>query len=158
MKHYVKILTSENLSYSHLTLIISLIEKFSKIELFSEEHDGNAKAYTYYIGRSLNEHEMEIIVNKWFSINDLEVFFENTTSPSMVDEKTMLTMLDELAKFMHNEDVRKKVKLGWRYGMEFSISEKTSPMILPWEQLPEEYKTVRPELFSKVLEILSKSL
>ncbi len=56
----------------------------------------------------------------------------------------------QLAKVQHESWMRDKASEGWRYGPVTSISEKTHPLMRPWDDLPAQYKDVdsrSPEQF-----------
>lgn len=60
----------------------------------------------------------------------------------------------QLAKVQHEGWMREKSKQGWSYGPVLSISNKTHPMMRPWDDLPAQYKDVdtnNPENFLNFL-------
>ena len=57
---------------------------------------------------------------------------------------THLALCTALAKQRHTDWVRERTDAGWRYGVTFDQTEKTAPLLRPWEQLPDQYR--RPDL------------
>ena len=61
-----------------------------------------------------------------------------------LDVATHLALCTALAKQRHTDWVRERTDAGWRYGVTFDQTEKTAPLLRPWEQLPDQYR--RPDL------------
>lgn len=158
MEKFIKIITNEKIENNKLIFLRKLIEKYVGITFVSNKEENNSFTYTFNLESSVSENQMKHIVETWFEKYPDPVFFENSTPLEDLSDENMKIMLDELSRFMHNDNVRKKIENGWRYGEHFSITEKTSPLLVPYEQLPEEYKELRPDIFMKVLSIIGKNL
>lgn len=157
MQNYVRVISQDKLSEKEISFLKQIVEKFSKIEFVFHEHENDSCIFTFNIKNSLAENQMEYLVKKYFERYDREVFFENSIPATDMDSDTIEDMMDDLAKYMHNHNVREKFNAGWRYGENFSMENKTSPLLVPYENLPDDQKTLRPDIFVKVLDIVSKS-
>ena len=51
-----------------------------------------------------------------------------------------LTIAEDLAKMEHDRWVRDKERDGWRYGPERNDEQKLHPLMVPWEELPDEQR------------------
>lgn len=61
----------------------------------------------------------------------------------------------KFAERMHDKWMHERLNNGWRYGRVRSDESKTHPLLQPWNQLAEQYKTVdydAPQLFVDLLE------
>jgi len=63
-------------------------------------------------------------------------------------------MCENLAKSQHRQWYDEKTEQGWKYGIHFSMKNKTHPMMRPWEDLPPEYKKIDYETPNKLLNTL----
>jgi hypothetical protein len=149
--------------------ILSSIEMMNGGEMQSyrmvRRDEGKKQVLIVPITRDLNPDELEVISEAWirkcplgkFSIessapqaNKLENRINNITMPR--DE--YLSLCCELAKRQHEQWMRDRTDDGWRYGAKVSLSNKTHPMLRPWEDLPEQYRDVNtdsPENFLNFL-------
>jgi len=76
--------------------------------------------------------------------------------PVTVDPGTYRELCTKLAKHNHDLWVQSKTSSGWRWGPELVLDKKTHPMLLPWDQLPQEYRRVDYSILPKVLEFLNQ--
>lgn len=115
------------------------------------------------LSRSLTESEFDYICDAW----DISAFKYGTaiTTPEVTPDTNsygLTTISDQqykdiaisLAKSHHATWMQDKLDSGWRYGQYLSLIEKTHPLLLPWEQLPDRFKV--PDLHSplNILNIL----
>lgn len=115
--------------------------------------------------RDLLPTELEKIANAWRRVSP-PGSYSITTNPTQsqklnqavnglqLDNDEYQSLCLQLAKVRHEGWMREKVDAGWRYGPVLSLKDKTHPLILPWEQLPEQYKDVdtrNPENFLEFL-------
>ncbi len=63
----------------------------------------------------------------------------------------------DIAKMMHQKWYSEKSEEGWKYGLTFSMKEKTHPMMRPWEDLPETYRKVDYEIPKELINIFGKN-
>jgi hypothetical protein len=148
MRHFIKIYTkNKNIPETIKNLI-------GKNYLYMEN---DKTSFTFIVQNSLSETTMEKLVNKIYTkYPEDEIYFENSTNAKEFTDEQIQTMLEELSRYMHNKSMSEKMALGWRYGEKFDPNEKTSPLIKPYEDLPSEHKKLRPDIFAKVMEIISK--
>ncbi|RYD68677.1 MAG: hypothetical protein EOP83_00225, partial [Verrucomicrobiaceae bacterium] len=60
------------------------------------------------------------------------------------DQDRYVSLCTAWAKRQHDQWVKDREANGWRYGTTLSMSEKTNPLLRPWDQLPEKYR--KPDL------------
>jgi len=65
-----------------------------------------------------------------------------TTGGAQIEPETYDTLCDTVAKYQHANWCRERTDSGWKYGTTHNAQDKTSPMIRPWEDLPEAYRKV----------------
>lgn len=66
-------------------------------------------------------------------------------------------LCDTLAKYQHSTWYSQKADEGWRLGSLHDHNQKTSPLMRPWQDLPEQYRRVDPNLpehFFRAIEAL----
>lgn len=149
MTHFIKV-------YNKNKNVISYVQNILGSNFVYMEEDKSFVKFVLY--KSLAETTMEKLVNKVYkNFPDDEIYFENSTDVKTFSDDQIQNMLYELAKYMHTKSMNEKISAGWRYGEKFDTSEKTSPLIKPFDDLPHEHKQLRPDIFSKVLEIIEKN-
>lgn len=151
---FLRVTSKIKLTEDKLKLLKYMIEKYSSIRFVVMNHSQDSFVYLYELNNPISDEDMETIVNFWYSKFNDEIFFE--LSVNEITDDRIEYMLDSLSKFMHNAMVKEKVSNGWRYGEKFSMENKTSPLLVPYEQLPDEHKVHRPDIFYKVLELISQ--
>jgi hypothetical protein len=119
--------------------------------------------YLVPLSRDLLPDEVERIVEVFMLENpeqdfDIEThanFMAALDRPSAnMDHDKHLALSAALSKAKHDDWMKTKIDAGWRYGPELSMENKTHPLLLPWEQLPEKYKTPDLEWPEKLISIL----
>jgi hypothetical protein len=158
MKKFVKIYSKEKLNDKETNAFWKLFDKFTKVNYFLQKHENKTHVYEYVLDHSLVDGQMEFIIKAADKFTDKELFYENSLAVEEIDDDHMKIMLDELAKYMHNQSIAEKTANGWRWGESFSLDDKTSPLLVTYENLPDEYRKLRPDIFSKVIDIMIKNL
>lgn len=115
---------------------------------------GTKHLYMVPLSRDLAENEGEAIVDAFTDLQpDLDFDIQSSAThgeeqeshaPVMVDQDRYVSLCTAWAKRQHDTWVKDREANGWRYGTTLSMSEKTNPLIRPWEQLPEKYR--KPDL------------
>jgi hypothetical protein len=117
------------------------------------------------ITRDLLPDEVETITRKWTEVcpsGKYSVRSNSSQADRLQDKVADITMphdeymglCSELAKRQHENWMKDKVEMGWRYGPTISVVNKTHPMLRPWADLPDQYKNVdtgSPENFLNFL-------
>jgi hypothetical protein len=148
MKHFVNIYSKNKAVMDYAKNL--LIDNF----IYMEDNKSFVK---FVVHKSLSEKTMEKFVNLVYKkFPDEEIYFENSTDMKNFTNDQLQSMLYELAKYMHNKSMNDKISAGWRYGETFNVSEKTSPLLKPFDDLPKEHQQLRPDIFAKVFEIINK--
>lgn len=75
---------------------------------------------------------------------------------ALKDNKDFEDFCHNLAKCQHSNWYLEKSEEGWRYGLEYSSQEKTSPLLRPWHDLPETYRKIDPKLAKQILELIEQ--
>lgn len=135
------------------------------------ELNGDTRSYIYEIPliRHMEDSEVEKIISVWDTIYTQEYTIETgglgeyimaphqLSAGAIMGNTDFYILCDTLTKFQHNSWIDDKISKGWRYGPELNMNEKTHPMLLPWNDLPEKYKKMDkrlPEEFFKTLKEL----
>lgn len=124
----------------------------------------NTNSYMIPLSRDLNENEIEEIVERFaqtkpdldFDIetNETKLTTKNNKGISL-DAAKHLALCVALEKAKHENWVRERTNGGWRYGTEFNSDEKTHPLILPWDQLPDRFKQPDMDWPQKLVSMLN---
>lgn len=69
----------------------------------------------------------------------------------------IIQLATDIAKLQHRNWINKKIKQGWRYGLEYSLYNKTNPMLRPWEDLPEKYKDIDEDIPNIFIDLLNRN-
>lgn len=106
-------------------------------------------AYLLPLTRDLGADEVQAVVQAMaarapkldFDVETDDVRIEPRERETIVvsDEKH-LALCAALAKSRHAAWMRERLDAGWRFGTAFSAREKTSPLLRPWEQLPDRFR------------------
>lgn len=126
--------------------------------------------YVIPLKRDLTEKEAQEIVKAWESYyqDDFEIEHSHPEYDLDDEEGTLQDeegevdeeirdydwFAEELTKLRHQSWLRNLQNAGWRYGTQYSAKEKTNPMMLPWEQLPDNYKDIDYDFAAEVFDIL----
>lgn len=68
------------------------------------------------------------------------------------------TACEQVSKYHHNCWMQSKLENGWRHGIHYDMDNKTHPLLVTWELLPEQYKQIDQNFanfFEKVLNSLN---
>jgi hypothetical protein len=123
----------------------------------------NKELYMIPLSRDLLPDEVEKIVSGFANENpDLDFDIETHANfQSSIEKKKFsldnvnyLSFCTALAKQKHDDWMKEKIESDWRYGPELDVDQKTHPLLLPWEQLPDRYKEPDFMLPQKMLSLL----
>ncbi|RYD40192.1 MAG: hypothetical protein EOP83_35625, partial [Verrucomicrobiaceae bacterium] len=106
--------------------------------------------YIVPLTRDLEELEAKKIVESFIDLQP-ELDFDiqsstahasdpDTSAPVVVDEEKYLALCTAWAKRQHDQWKKDREDQGWRYGITLSLKNKTNPLLMPWEQLPPQYR------------------
>lgn len=65
--------------------------------------------------------------------------------------------LEQLARLEHDRWWKERRDAGWRYGSEKSVERRTSPYLVPWEELPDDMKDYDRETIRIMPNVLAKA-
>lgn len=120
--------------------------------------------YLVPLARNLRAAEVDRIVQAFATeVPDLDFEVETNETKLMaqehgglaLDAAQHLALCLALAKQQHEDWVRDRSDNGWRYGVKFSRSEKTDPLMRPWDQIPERFRKPDLNLPQTMLNLLS---
>lgn len=126
---------------------VSLIRKFKN----------DLHMYEVPLSRKLLKQEFDEI-NKMFLELSVEGITLEATNIDLASTRHLLTgenkiepdfyevMCDMLAQYQHSNWCSEKTAEGWRFGLEFSFDQKTTPLLRPWSDLPSNYKKIDKRL------------
>jgi len=135
------------------------------VQMVGKKYSSGRAAYEIPLVRSLLDDEIESIVEAWnlayptgqFQIeSDADTVDSPYTTIPQIPDSTMEELAVDMAKYNHTIWANDMLAQGWRYGISFSEAEKTHPLIMPWEQIPESARKVNYELPGKFMELLTK--
>lgn len=154
--------------------IINPIQIYSKtgrksIKLFFQKLK-NEYEYTVSLKRDLLPDEVEKIVEAWdmYYPSDFEIEssstnylgknidFDDVNDEEVENSSEYDLFTEELSKLNHATKIKKMQDNGWRYGDKYSLTDKTSPELLPWEQLSEKNKFIDYDYAEKVITLLEQ--
>lgn len=137
------------------TLIISLTRCLHEKELEKINDELATDMDNYFVETLCEEGEEEDEVKdgpgKLFTVAEVRKTFRDHFEPSFKE------MCDEMELRNHNRLIEKRAQMGWKFGDRFDPLKKESPMMKPYDQLPEEYKLQNGKIFEDVLDILQKN-
>jgi hypothetical protein len=120
--------------------------------------------YLIPLTRDLRDEEVEPIVHR-FAKAAPDLDFEVETNETKLiakeygeipmDAAKHVALCMALAKQQHEEWMRDQADAGWRYGTTYSKRDKTHPMILPWDQLPDRFRKPNTKLPQTLLDFLN---
>jgi len=135
------------------------------VSLIHREKQDGSHHYIIPLSRELNAAEIEIIVTAFseehedldFTIRASAVDVETIERSDVVevDRDDYRNLCLRIAQAEHARWMAEREKAGWRYGPEFSIKEKTHPLMRPWEQLPEKLRIPDEKTPQVVLDFLN---
>lgn len=130
--------------------------------------DGN-HFYDVILTRDLEDIEVSKIGESWedqypFPGWEIEASADNIISMEQdtkdnqvyLRESDYNSLCEQLAKHQHSCWMKKKCDEGWCYGIKHNKNTKTHPMLLPWEQLPENYRNIDKELPRHFIQLLNR--
>ena len=131
--------------------------ELTNVQLIHKTEKGK-HLYEIPLNRDMVPREVEPIVTAWdayypegdFDIEtsaaEIEASRQKLADAIVVKENEYNQLCDTLAKHQHTAWYKSRADKGWRYGISINRKDKTHPMMRPWEELPEEYRTVDYEL------------
>ena len=166
MDRFIKLLTDEPLDKPTIRAWFNCVTSTAPsgvVNPITVHDDGNVRhvarlvhqtmaqthAYLVPLTRDLRASEVDEIVEQ-FAVEQPSLDFDVETNETRLrakdddaiplDAAKHLTLCIALAKQQHEAWVRERAGCGWHYGVAFDSSEKTHPLLRPWDQLPEHYK------------------
>lgn len=126
---------------------------------------GNQHRYMVPLARDLAENEGDSIVDAFGDLHpDLDFDVQSSAThgddtkdnpPVIVDQARYVALCTAWAKRQHDTWMKDREENGWRYGTTFSMKDKTNPLIMPWEQLPEKYRKIDLDEPQALLDLLN---
>jgi hypothetical protein len=165
-KHYMRLLTDVELNDKQKHIWYHCVERFlgadhatqpeefvdtltsNRAEL--EGDDDFPFVYVVYLSDDIDITIAEQIVMVWDEIYPRD--YEIESSAEIKDECDDIEIDDAMyeeiqqraSKFLHNRWVDDQLQEGWRFGINSSTKDKTSPQIRDWDSLREEYRRELP--------------
>lgn len=163
-EHYMRLLTDIELNPKQKQVWYRVVEKFLGAEFATqptnfldtltsqrEELEGDEDfpfVYVVYLSDDVDPGLAEQIVALWDQVYpcdyEIESSAEYDTECGDCDIEIDDTMHEEIqrraSKFLHNRWVETQISEGWRFGMNNSPRDKTSPRLRDWDNLREEYR------------------
>lgn len=117
--------------------------------------------YIAVLSRNLTHQEASKIIKNFDNecSSDFEIRWSQTpmlhhieTDDSDVDPNILLSAVSSAAKINHNKWLEKQISNGWRFGSEYNVVSKTSPICRDWDSLSDGYKELE---FNRILSLFS---
>jgi len=182
LHHYIKLTVDKKLSKKETKTWFAVINRHApngtvtghqmkhpengpaNIRLIHKKYLSGKHAYMVPLTRDLRDDEVEKIANVWDRVQkegdfEIEGSFDSyyyTAQPeeNPVDlEKNMDEFANQVSKKIHTKWYNEKIRDGWRFG-KLDLENKMSPMMRPWDELPEEKRKVDEELPQMFLDYL----
>ena len=127
-----------------------------------KETNGGAHLYEIPLARDLTEDEVDAIEDYYegpegiieTSSNEVKSARQGPADAVVIEEEDYNAFCETLAKHQHQRWYEARAKAGWSFGMRVDEKLKQHPLMRPWEQLSETYRTVDyelPHLFMNML-------
>ena len=121
--------------------------------------------YMVPLARDLSEEEAQVIVDAVSrETPDLDFDIHSTSLQAVepepaatitVDEANYLDLCTSWAKREHERWMTDRIGQGWRYGTDFSLRNKTHPLLRPWEDLPAKFRVPNLDEPQALLDLLN---
>lgn len=135
------------------------------VRLIHKTGDSGAQVYEIPLTRNLTEKEFDWVK---YAFQDLAEEGQELDSSTVVipnarhllggepllEPDDFETFCDTLAKYQHSNWCLEKSDAGWRFGVSHDHHAKTSPLLRPWQDLPDHYKSIDKKLPSQIFELL----
>lgn len=138
-----------------------------RVSLVHREVEGS-HAYVVPLTRALTTNEVQVVVDAFAAeVPDLDFDIEastaemDTTTPVEpaptvdVDAERYHELCVAWARRQHDAWVSERQAGGWRYGTQMSMGDKTHPLLVPFDQLPDTFKKVDTEQPQMLLDLLN---
>lgn len=178
-QHHLKLITPEKISRDDAKLFVSIIKQtgpdhiLKPVEVYDDVGETVSKFYMVKrqedtsvvivpLMRDLTEKEAEKIIIVWNLRFDGDYILETSTpytgaihqhEEPIEDDDPYLN--NDLKEF-HFKWTQSLSESGWRYGNKYSRVDKVHPMLLPWEQLPRNYKETYSGILTGILDRTEK--
>lgn len=117
--------------------------------------------YVVPLSRDLSDEEAETIVRAWSDAYPDGDFVVNWSQPAgavlrsgWMRESMLGQVAEAAAKVSHNRWYQKTVGEGWQWGPRMSTRNRMHPMLRPWDDLPQKYRSRERDRFVTLLGVL----
>lgn len=163
-EHYMRLLTDVELSPHQKHIWYRCVEKFlgsenatnpeeflDQLTSQRDELEGDEEfpfVYIVYLSDDVDPVIAEQIVELWSEIYPLDFEIESSAEFDDCCDDCNIEIDDAMheeiqrtaSKFLHNRWVEGRISEGWRYGVNNSAQDKTTPRLRDWDNLREEYR------------------
>ena len=138
----------------------------ASVPLVHRKLEDGEHQYEIPLARNLTAEEVERVAMHLNTIfNEGNFLLETSTfddgcclhedEEAYMDPEITEQIAERLAERLHSQWLNERMDNGWRYGASRSDTSKTHPLMKPWNQLAEEYRTIDydlPQVFVDLLE------
>jgi len=118
--------------------------------------------YTIPLTRDLTSGETKSIIDDMSHRSDIDFKVSTTYDPFttevqtdiVVNHEPLVHLCTKWAKDKHEQWRKRKEDAGWRYGPSVSKTNKTHPLLRPWDEIPAEYRKVDVSQAQELLDLL----
>ena len=135
------------------------------VRLIHKTDDAGSPVYEIPLTRNLTEKEYEVVRHAFQHLAKEGQELDSSTvtignarhlpaGETQIEPENYEIFCDTLAKLQHSNWCLERSEMGWRYGIDHNPGEKTSPMLRPWHELPQQYKRIDKRLPEQILNTL----
>lgn len=131
----------------------ALLENISECSLV-EYQDKKNNCLEFGLPKDLTDSQSKEIMEILERVLPYDFQMEVSGVEPAVNNDVLKEISETAAKLAHNKWMQRQVDEGWRYGVKYSLKEKTNPLIQPWENLTETYKEAHSVNLSEIMDLL----
>lgn len=148
-----------------LTHITRVENQTPKKKNLIHKRKGNKHIYDFILKRDPHNEELDEISFDLVDETSFDFYLEGSDYINSilrkkfedlirVDNESIRNLAEKMAKVNHKQWKDKLINDGWSYGLNYSRKNKTHPLLVSWENLPEKYKDIDDESPQKLIDIL----
>lgn len=135
--------------------------------LLVKEFEKDTQEYSFKIPltRNLLPDEVEPIADAYNDITGdsydytiiASTLFASIDQSEQVKDDTFEKIAKNIARYLHTQDMKKKLENGWRYGVEDDYFEKISSTLLPFDSVGPDLQNIDIQLINEVIRELNEN-
>lgn len=130
--------------------------------LLIKEFKNNFYYYKIPLTRDVLDEEIQPVIDNYTDIVENEFKFEivattllDNVEEDIVQDLPINKIAKNLARYIHERDMKEMLEDGWTYGIQDNYKMKISSELLPFENLPKEKQDIDPKLVERIVKEFS---